>query len=86
MIILRLPHGYFPGALVNLFPTLTISSWEHNNFVLCRMNRTKTDAGIKANSSHTGGGYILVLLQPSSEAHYPTFHEQLSATIVPALA
>ena len=57
MIILRLPHGYFPGALVNLFPTLTISSWEHNNFVLCRMNRTKTDAGIKANSSHTGGVY-----------------------------
>lgn len=31
--ILRLPHGYFPGTIINIIPTLTISSWEHNNFI-----------------------------------------------------
>lgn len=39
--ILRLPHGFFPGAIVDLIPTLTIRSWQHNNFVFEIRNMCK---------------------------------------------
>lgn len=35
-MILRLPHGYFEGGVMQICPSITISSFEHNNFV-CNM-------------------------------------------------
>ena len=32
--ILRLPHGFFQGEITEVAPTITTSSFEHNNFVL----------------------------------------------------
>lgn len=33
-MILRLPHGYFEGGVMQICPSITISSFECNNFVL----------------------------------------------------
>lgn len=32
--IIRLPHGYFNGEIVDICPSLTISSFEFNNLIM----------------------------------------------------
>ena len=41
--ILRYPHGYFPGGIIwnpEVFPTVTVSGWQDNNFVLLKYGKT----------------------------------------------
>lgn len=78
--ILRLPHGYFPGTIINIIPTLTISSWEHNNFIY--EDRTEPRRMLVSRPLHPiRGGYILVLVKNLAEVLCPAYPEQSNVII-----
>ena len=65
-MILRLRHGFFDGGIATEVPTLTTSSWEHNNLLLEEyesQTRHKGHLVSRAVDSRRGGCYTGVSQQ-----------------------
>ena len=46
MMIFRLPHGYFKGGVMRICPSITISSFHFNNFVIEYEDNKNNEVGI----------------------------------------